>query len=394
MTILDYVNIPPCATLLPTVKNRPDTDTEVHTSFPSADPSPAQDNTPTRTVFGNLPDLLLASSLQISTNVPIENPRKGPHLLSTRDPLSVPTTTTNFRRLISRMGPIFWLQDSIEEIVTWRKGWKTTVMWMAAYCFLCYYPRLILLLPNVIILTIIILSHPPHTSSESASSITEQIRSAPRSTVREGSAEWLSNVHGIQNLMGLIADTYDAVLPLVHPLTFATPHTPHIFTVTLLSTLLALPFLSLIPLRPIFLVCGLAPFAFTHPLVQHAFAQLLQTLPLHHWRARFTRLIDDDRLKDRHWQSELHEVELFENERWGPGEGIEWSKANLKLGERVAWTRGRDGWSAVTADGSGSVSNLTFLLEPGWAFVETEDWRADFEAKWSEVGADDCERLF
>jgi hypothetical protein len=36
-------------------------------------------------------------------------------------------------------------------------------------------------------------------------------------------------------------------------------------------------------------------------------------------------------------------------------------------------------------------SNLTFLLEPGWLFVETEDWRADIEAEWSQVGADDCE---
>jgi len=144
MTILDYVDIPPCATLVPTAKNPPDTDTEVHTSFPSAskptqdpDPPPSQDNTPTRIAFGNLPGLLLASSLQIPTNVPIENPRKGSHFLSTRDPLSVPTTTINFRRFISRMGPVFWLQDSIEEIVTWRKGWKTTVMWMTAYSFLC-----------------------------------------------------------------------------------------------------------------------------------------------------------------------------------------------------------------------------------------------------------------
>ena len=204
------------------------------------------------------------------------------------------------------------------------------------------------------------------------------------------------------------ADVHDAVLPYVLHLTFATPYTPHIFTVTLLSTLFALPLLSLIPLRPLFLVGGLAPFVLSHPFIQHTVAQVLPTLPLRRWRARLTRLVDDDRLKDHHWQSELREVEIFENERWAPGEGIGWNKANLKMGERVAWTRGRDGWSGVTADGSGDVrlvvvfpgcpvcsrgnsSNLTFLLEPGWSFVETEDWRADIEAKWSEVGADDCE---
>jgi hypothetical protein len=151
------------------------------------------------------------------------------------------------------------------------------------------------------------------------------------------------------------ADLHDAVFPYLLHLTFATSHTPLIFTITLLSTLFAIPLLSLIPLRPLFLVGGLAPFALSHPLTQHTLTQLLPTLPLSRWRARLTRVIDDDKLKDRHWQSELREVELFENERWLPGEGAEWGRANLKAGERVAWTRGRDGWSNVKADGSGDV---------------------------------------
>ena len=33
-------------------------------------------------------------------------------------------------------------------------------------------------------------------------------------------------------------------------------------------------------------------------------------------------------------------------------------------------------------------SNLTFSLEPGWAFVETEDWRKDLEASWIEIDSD------
>lgn len=395
MTIFDYVDIPACAAIVPPeANNRPDT--KVHTSPPPAphatdDPvstSSAQGNTPTRTVFKNLPGLLL-TSLPIPTNPFNENLRNASQLLSTRDPLSVHTTTVNFRRFVSKVGPLFWLQDRIEEIVTWKKGWKVTVMWMIAYSFLCYYPRLILLLPNIIVLAIIIVAHPPRASSESRAFITEQIRSPPRTNAREGSTEWLANLQGLQNLMGLFADIHDAVFPYLLHLTFATSYTPLIFTVTLLSTLLAIPFLSLIPLRPLFLVGGLAPFALSHPLTQRTLTQLLPTLPLRRWHARLIRLVDDDKLNDRHWQSELREVELFENERWLPGEGAGWGKASLKTGERVAWTRGRDGFSAVTTDGSGDVSNLTFPLEPGWTFVETEDWRADIEAKWCEVGADD-----
>lgn len=39
-------------------------------------------------------------------------------------------------------------------------------------------------------------------------------------------------------------------------------------------------------------------------------------------------------------------------------------------------------------------SNLTFALEPGWRFVQTEDWRADYEGAWAECGADDGESSF
>jgi hypothetical protein len=154
-------------------------------------------------------------------------------------------------------------------------------------------------------------------------------------------------------------------LPYVHHLTFSTPYTPHIFTITLLSLLLALPFLSLIPLRPLFLIGGLAPFAFTHPFVKRTLPLFLSTMPLHHWRARLTRLIDDDRLRDHHWQSVLREVELFENERWFPGgESTGWSKANLKSGERVAWTRGRDGWTDVAADVTSDIRSVVVPLFP------------------------------
>lgn len=84
--------------------------------------------------------MLLSSALQLPANAPAA-PRmhggKGVKLLSTRDPLSIPITTTNFRRFVAKSGPIFWLQDRVEEIVLWRKSWKYTLVWMAAYAFIC-----------------------------------------------------------------------------------------------------------------------------------------------------------------------------------------------------------------------------------------------------------------
>ncbi|KAI0270037.1 integral peroxisomal membrane peroxin-domain-containing protein [Gloeopeniophorella convolvens] len=396
MSAFEYVDIPACATLVQS-EEKPCQAPTVLTSLPhasrfpddSSSPSTGLPTTPTRSVFGNLPGLLLASSLQIPTGAPAENPRNVTQLMSTRDPLSVPITTVNFRRFISKIGPVFWLQDRVEEIVTWRKGWKVTVMWMSIYAFLCYYPRLLLVLPNIIILAVIISAHPSRAGTGSIPTITDEVQPPPRANAREGSTEWLANIQGVQNLMGVIVDVHDAAFPHLHHLTFATPYTPHIFTATLLSTLLALPFLSLIPLRPLFLIAGLAPFALTHPFTQRTLPVFLSALPLRRLRARLTRLADDDKLKDRHWRTELRDVELFENERWVPGDGTGWNKGHLRTGERVAWTRGRDGWSGVTTDGASDVSsNLTFLLDPGWVFVETEDWRADIEGGWSAVGAD------
>ena len=57
--------------------------------------------------------------------------------MSTKDPLSVPILTVNFRRFVSCVGPVFWLQDRIEEIVVWKKGWKVTCAWLCAYGFFC-----------------------------------------------------------------------------------------------------------------------------------------------------------------------------------------------------------------------------------------------------------------
>jgi len=46
------------------------------------------------------------------------------------------------------------------------------------------------------------------------------------------------------------------------------------------------------------------------------------------------------------------------------------------------------GKGSGTVEGNGEISNLTFSLAPGWAFVETEDWRKDLVCKWSDYGGD------
>lgn len=80
------------------------------------------------------------------------------------------------------------------------------------------------------------------------------------------------------------------------------------------------------------------------------------------------RFLDDDKLSDECWNSEMREVELWENERYaGPIQSLYtdsypsssaatqkgWSKQNLRVDERGAWTRSRDGSNVA----SGSIGH-------------------------------------
>ncbi|OCH84108.1 hypothetical protein OBBRIDRAFT_764704 [Obba rivulosa] len=417
MATLDYVDVPPCATRLQTnvpiedIRPTPKIVTPLprpersHTRSASL-PSNLSPTSPTKVAF-NLPQVLLSSALQLPANAPA-TPRDGgkgaTRLLTTRDPLSIPITTVNFRRFVSKSGPAFWLQDRLEEIVMWRKGQKYTVVWMAVYAFICYFPRTVLLLPHVVLLGILLGTHPVLrrgiSPDDTICATVEPLPLPLPVQPGEGSIDWLANVQAIQNLMGAVSDAHDFVLPVVPHLTHASPYTSIILTFTLVTFLLAIPLINLLPMRMTFLTLGLSPLVFTHPFTRLTLLPALLSanrLLLRRARVRMYRTIDDDRLEDRHWHAEMREVALFENERWAAGEegaGADagWGKAHLRPGERKAWTRGRDGWSGVADDGSGDVSsNLTFSLAPGWLFVETEEWRPDVEGTWIDAGrADDC----
>ncbi|EKM51769.1 uncharacterized protein PHACADRAFT_262101 [Phanerochaete carnosa HHB-10118-sp] len=412
MATIDYVEIPASATRLQSCASQGTSDlrpaVKVVTSLPHPESTPrgtpstpasAQSPTAAATAKSgfSLQQALLSSTFQLPANAP-SAPRatKGtPKLLSTRDPLSIPITTANFRRFVAKVGPVFWLQDRLEEIVMWRRGWKYTAVWMCAYAFLCYYPRLALLLPVVAVLGVLLGSHSclRNGGDVAASSQPAKVPPPPPAQVSDWSMDWLANVQAIQNLMGAFSDAHDQVYPIVPHLNHSSPYTPVIFSLTVATLVVSVPMVALIPLRTTFLVLGLTPFALTHPFTMYTLYPIIFEMTAGHLatlHVRLTRLVDNDRLEDKHWRSELREVELWENERWAGVSGTDdggtgdagWSKANLRPGERKAWTRGRDGWSGVSDDGSGDVSNLTFSLSPGWLFVETEDWRPDLEASW------------
>jgi hypothetical protein len=147
-----YVDVPLCATRLPedsrkVLRPKP----RIQTSLPHPPPDDSPTNaspllSPNKS-FGLLPNILVSSALggvptsnqTQSTTVKKDSKHTIVPLLSKKDPLSIPITTANFRRFVGAVGPVFWVQDRIEEIVMWRKGWKHTAIWMAAYVFLCMF---------------------------------------------------------------------------------------------------------------------------------------------------------------------------------------------------------------------------------------------------------------
>lgn len=68
-----------------------------------------------------------------------------------------------------------------------------------------YFPRLVLLLPHVIVLSILLATHPSLRSAKpDEDEEMKQVLTPPPAQAGEGSVDWLANVQAIQNLMGVL----------------------------------------------------------------------------------------------------------------------------------------------------------------------------------------------
>ncbi|KAF8881885.1 hypothetical protein BD779DRAFT_1675224 [Infundibulicybe gibba] len=263
MATLDYIEIPSSASQLRPEPRDFRPAPKVITSLPHPSPPSSPSSNPPQTqnganpltspTFSLLPQLLLSSSIPSAPDAKQGRPDSG-ILMSNKDPLSLPIMTNNFKRFVARVGPIFWLQDRIEEVLFWKKGWKVTFAWMAAYCFLCYFPRLLFILPHITFIAIVVKAHEKPNASQ---------QQAP-----DESVPWQANIQAIQNLMGFVSDASDTVVPYtVHLSPARSSFAPHILTL-LLVTFLPLLILVSLPAFPVRLVClfgGIIPVLCLHP---------------------------------------------------------------------------------------------------------------------------------
>ncbi|KAF9502745.1 hypothetical protein BS47DRAFT_1356814 [Hydnum rufescens UP504] len=200
--------------------------------------------------------------------------------------------------------------------------------------------------------------------------------------------------------MGVLSDAHDAGMLIVPHLTWQTRASTAIFLFLLFTTL---PLLLFLPLRLTAFLAGAGPFLITHPFMRRfIFAPdggLQQSKVISIVSSQLQRILNEVSLSEKHIEAkELREIEVFQNERWArPSSsatsaangnvivaGWKYGDSNLKPIERRAWTREPDGSQAVGDDSS----HLKIHLEPGWEYVETEDWTPDYLGRWAPSGAD------
>lgn len=336
-------------------------------------------------------------------------------------PLSVATTSINFRGFIQKSGPLFYFQDNVESTLMW-DDWPWTFMWMGVWAVLALHPRLFFSVPPAIVAVILCRTyfkkHPLSVSDEGQSpgdalrsslsaplqpsTGTEQPPIAAK-LAHENELQYFYNLRDIQNMMRLIIDGYDDLSPLVPFLNWSSEERSLRILQGCLVAMVAMYFIGpLIPIRPVLLLVGEGVLIANHPWVKPTVAALKQQListPGAQRRALRKRrmhqmihdLIDQDKLPDWAWTSGWRDMVLFENERYVPSFGSverRWNADNLRVDERKPWSRGSDGWAPENV-GAILISEVPFALEPGWAWIDGDDWRIDWGACWSTVGGDE-----
>ncbi|WFD34409.1 hypothetical protein MCUN1_001250 [Malassezia cuniculi] len=362
----------------------------------------------------NAQSLLFNSVLAIKGDVP-----RLP-TVKRKAPLSVATTSINFRGFVQKSGPLFYFQDNVESTLMW-DDWPWTIMWMGIWAVLALHPRLFFSVPPAIVATILCRTyfkkHPLSTDDLDASP-GDALRSSLKEPLvpstgaeqppiaakvaHENELQYFYNLRDIQNMMRLIIDGYDDLSPLVPYLNWSSEERSLRILQASLVAAVAMYFIGpLIPVRLVLLLAGEGALVAHHPWVKPMVAALKKQMASSPNAARrelrkrrlnqlVADLIDQDKLPDWAWAAGWKDVELFENQRYVPSFGRadrRWDAANLRSNERGAWSQRSDGWAPVEA-GHVSVNDVPYALEPGWMWIDGDDWRIDWGARWSTVGGD------
>ncbi|KAI8143926.1 integral peroxisomal membrane peroxin-domain-containing protein [Fennellomyces sp. T-0311] len=308
--------------------------------------------------------------------------------LSNSPPLHPQTTTRNFSRFIKRIGTFFEMRDSVVRLVCWEDSMNTWIA-ITSYTILCLYPKLLLVVPQFVLLYFLASNriHPP---SEIDSPIAQRHSTGPNkksttfaSTFNAGLAllsnmdnkdapEYTRNLQNIQNMMGEYSDIYDAIAQSFR--THASDEQSRLIAiqVVVISTVLTIPLMFLASFNHMLLVIGLAIF-----IVNSRFAKAWMRVkdcyhdPIEDLSVATLQLIQD--LYKREPSEEHHTLSIFQNQRkWG-SEFL----PKLKTTDKIEL------WSNLS--GAISVPEPANIDPPeGYRWVEGSKWAVDQTGPWQD----------
>ncbi|KAL8277720.1 hypothetical protein RQP46_009842 [Phenoliferia psychrophenolica] len=176
---------------------------------------------------------------------------------SSKEPLSLQTTSNNFRKFVQKSGPIFAAQDSAEAVLRWDDT-PRTVFFGVAWAFLCTYPVLVFILPNIILAAILLSTHHRHVQATpddpTGADDPKPVSFAPPD---EGSVDYLANLTNIQTMMGRISDGSDFIRSFAPYLSWRDHRTSLVLLqLSILTGCLSLALFPLIPFKLVFLLLG------------------------------------------------------------------------------------------------------------------------------------------
>ncbi|KAG0142176.1 hypothetical protein CROQUDRAFT_662876 [Cronartium quercuum f. sp. fusiforme G11] len=257
------------------------------------------------------------------------NPNQSP-TSNEKESLSVQTTTVNFKNFVSKSGPIFWFQDVVEEILTWKDP-SRTFFWAGTWACLCLYPILFTILPNLIIISILLYTYPTTRENDASNDIDGNHAPLPSNEPSEGSVDYLSNMQNIQIMMGRISQASDVVkTSLVPYLNWSTPRfSLALLHASILSAILLSLASSYVPWKYVLLFAGETVLFAQNPTIQNLFGHLTPRIPTRKLMARLELFIANDALPDHVLESNsICIVACREHQRYG-GHGSGWSDSFL-----------------------------------------------------------------
>ncbi|EPQ27380.1 uncharacterized protein PFL1_04919 [Pseudozyma flocculosa PF-1] len=342
----------------------------------------------------------------------------------TKEPLSLPTTTKNFRGFVQKSGPIFFFQDGVQATLVWQDtSW--TLMWMAIWAVISIYPWTLVLMPSTVLAFILISTHrarfeDPMTTAtkakEAAAAAAAASSSSPSKASaghrehskaqqakraaagptpadvleystghptktgegdvkpplvpnppHEGSIKYYENLRDIQNMMRLVIDGYDAIAPLVPYLNWSSyTRSLHVFQLSILVTALLFFVAPYIPYRLVLFLAGEGAFILNHPWTLPALQGVGKRINSSREGRRMVKLLKEGGHRLREWV----EQDRLDDDVWEKG----WRNVEMFENERFQPTNRASSSSGLV--GGWSAHNLNVGERRPWT-KGADGWSSD-----------------